>query len=88
MDSTKLHAKLPANLPAGTDASSPQRTLNEAIAEYYRQAELGTELNRTAFLAKYPGLQSELQTFLSDVGFLGFAGGKANPVLGSKSGFA
>lgn len=74
MDSTKS----PATLPAGTDASSPQRTLNEAIAEYYRHAELGTNLNRTAFLAKFPGLESELQTFLSDVGFLGFQFGKAS----------
>ncbi len=67
-----------SNSPADPDASNPQRTLNEAIAEFYRLAESGTHLNRTAFLAKFPGLEYELQTFLSDVGFLGFDHVKAN----------
>ncbi len=55
-----------------TNEGNSERKLNEAIAEYYRQVELGNVLDRTAFLAKFPGFERELREFLSDVGVMGF----------------
>ena len=55
-----------------TNEGNSERELNEAIAEYYRHVELGNDLDRTAFLAKFPGFERELREFLSDVGVMGF----------------
>ena len=68
---------------AGTNEGNSERELNEAIAEYYDQVELGIALDRTAFLAKFPGFERELRAFLSDVGVVGFEYGNAK--LGTES---
>ncbi len=61
-----------------TNADNPERALNEAIAEYYRQVESGLKFDRTAYLAKFPSIESDLRTFLSDVGVFGLEREKAN----------
>ncbi len=47
------------------------RDLNAAIAEYYRQVEGGIGVDRQAFVRQYPGLESELSDFLSNLGVFG-----------------
>jgi len=51
------------------NSNSPERALNAAIAEYYRQVEGGIRVDRQAFVRQYPGLESELSDFLSNIGF-------------------
>lgn len=63
-----------------TNTGNPEQALNDAIAEYYRQVETGNELDRTAFLARFPGLERDLRSFLSDVGVIGFGYERANRV--------
>jgi len=50
-----------------SDLDHSQRSLNEAIAEYYREIELGSGFDRSAFVAKYPGLATQIKAFLLTV---------------------
>ena len=46
--------------------SERERQIEEAIAWYYQQAEAGGPFDRNVFLARYPQLQGDLESFLAD----------------------
>jgi hypothetical protein len=56
------------------NSNSHERALNAAIAEYYRQVEGGVGVDREAFVGEYPGLESELSDFLSNIGLFDVGG--------------
>ncbi len=53
--------------PISNDRS---QALDAAIRKYYSQIEAGIEVDRQAFVRQYPGLESEINDFFSNVGLL------------------
>ncbi len=53
--------------PSESNIDNLDRSLNDAIAEYYRTTESGGNFDRLAFVAKYPALTNQLLDFLSNV---------------------
>src|SRR2546428_6198684 len=53
-------------MPQDKVGGDPEERLGEAIAVYLRAADSGQPLDRTEFLARYPELGSELESFFSN----------------------